>query len=82
MGKKEKTTPFDLLQTRAFSLFRKWMDQGGLSESGTHELTEIQRKMPAESFRTELKALNTKYNVMIWAITFAGLVISAAIMFR
>lgn len=82
MAKKDNTTPFEFLQTRAFTLFRKWMDQGSLTESETYELVEIQKEMPAESFRTELKALNTKYNVLIWAITFTGLVISAAIVFR
>jgi len=40
--------------------------------------TEIQKEMPAESFRTELKALNTKYNTLIWVIS-AGVVILSTV---
>jgi len=41
------------------------MRKGDLTETETLELLEIQKEMPAESFRTEFKALNTKHNVLI-----------------
>jgi len=75
MAAKDNSNPFQNLTTRAFELLRKWMKKGDLTETETHELVEIRKEMPAESFRTELKALNTKFNVMIWlfsALTATG----------
>ncbi|MCY4224822.1 MAG: hypothetical protein OXF06_08290 [Bacteroidetes bacterium] len=64
MAKKDKTTPFEFLQTRAFSLFRKWMDHGDLTESETHELVEIQKVMPAESFKSELRLIRWLVSIL------------------
>lgn len=75
--------------TRIFSLLQKLAKEGRQSAEETHELVELIESMAASNVieRLESKidaqhdALNTKYTVLIWAIGFAGLVISAAIIF-
>ncbi len=76
--------------TRMFSLFRKLVKDGKQSAEETHELVELIETMAGTNVieRLESKmdakmdALNTKYTVLIWAIGFAGLVISLAIIFQ
>ena len=75
--------------TRIFSLPWKLSKDVKLSSEETHELVELIETIAATNVieRLESKidaqhdALNTKYTVLIWAIGFAGLVISAAIIF-
>ena len=64
MAKRDKTAPFEFLQTRAFALFRKWMKDGSLTESETHELVEIQKEMPAESFKSELRLIRWLVSIL------------------
>ncbi len=76
--------------TRMFLLFRKLVKDGEQSAEETHELVELIETMAGTNVieRLESKmdakmdALNTKYTVLIWAIGFAGLVISLAIIFQ
>ena len=75
--------------TRIFSLLRKLAKEGRQSAEETHELVELIKSMAASNVIERLESkidaqhdgLNTKYTVLIWAIGFAGLVISAAIIF-
>ncbi|MCY4001564.1 MAG: hypothetical protein OXF06_03940 [Bacteroidetes bacterium] len=59
MAKEDKIAPFEFLQTWAFSLLRKWMNKGNLSESETLELVEIQREMLATGIKSEFESLKT-----------------------
>ena len=71
--------------TRASQLLRK----SGLKADEANELAEIIGDMASTNIITRLeskidanaKIQNTKYNVLIWAIGFAGAVISLAIIF-
>ncbi len=69
-----------------FSLFRKLVKDGKQSAEETHELVELIETMAGtnviERLESKMDALNTKYTVLIWAIGFAGLVISLAIIFQ
>jgi len=53
MEEKNNSSPFESLPTRAFVLLRRWMKNGKLSESETVELVEIQKEMPASTFKSE-----------------------------
>ncbi len=72
--------------TRIFSLFRKLVKDGKQSAEETHELVELIETMAetnvTERLEAKMDALNSKYTVLIWAIGFAGLVISLAIIFQ
>lgn len=71
--------------TRATRLLRK----NKLSCDEANQLTELIGEMASEKIIARLeskldvnaKVQNTKYNVLIWAIGFAGVVISLAIIF-
>ncbi len=74
--------------TRISQLSRK----AGLDPDEANELTERTNTMSPNtifeqidasiaSLESKIDSQNTKYNVLIWAITFAGIVISAAIVF-
>lgn len=78
--------------TRAFSLLRRLAKEGKQSAEETHELIELIEAMASANLVRQLgakidaqsekiDAVNTKYMVLIWAIGFAGAVISAAIIF-
>lgn len=45
------------------------------------EMTSIEAAKIVERLESKIDAQNTKYSVLIWAIGFAGVVISAAIFF-
>ena len=74
---------------RAFSLLRKLAKDGKQPAEETHELVELIETMASanviQRLETKIDAVNdtvnTKYTVLIWAIGFASLVISAAIIF-
>ena len=67
--------------SRIAHLLRKF----GLKPDEANELTERIGNMASSNIVSRLEskidAQNTKYNILIWAIGFAGLVISAAIIF-
>ncbi len=71
--------------TRMFSLLRKLSKDGKQSAEETHEFIELIETMAAtnviERLESKIDAVNTKYTVLIWAIGFASVVISAAIIF-
>lgn len=71
--------------TRIFSLLRKLSKDGRQSAEETHELVEFIKTMAAsnviERLESKIDAVNTKYTVLIWAIGFASVIISAAIIF-
>ena len=71
--------------TRIFSLLRKLSKDGRQSAEETHELVELIETMAAtnviERLESKIDAVNTKYTVLIWAIGFASVIISAAIIF-
>lgn len=75
--------------TRIFSLLRKLSKDGRQSAEETHELVELIETMAASNvierleskIDVQIAALNTKYTVLIWAIGFASVIISAAIIF-
>ena len=71
--------------TRVFSLLRKLSKDGRQSAEETHELVELIETMAAtnviERLESKIDAVNTKYTVLIWAIGFASVIISAAIIF-
>ena len=46
-----------------------------------NEMTSIEAAKIVERLESKIDAQNTKYSVLIWAIGFAGVVISAAIFF-
>lgn len=64
-----------------FNLFRK-MGNSGEEATAFHRIMKNTASANAiVRLESKTDAQNTKYNVLIWAITFAGLVISAAIVF-
>jgi len=67
------------LPTRAFALLRKWMKNGSLNESETHELVEIQTDLPVESFRSEIKTLNRKFTFLLWMVGILGTLFGSSI---
>ena len=71
--------------TRAFSLLRTLAKGEKQSAEDTHELLELIRNMASENtisqIKAELNALNVKFQILIWAITFAGLFLGGAIVF-
>ena len=71
--------------TRAFLLLRTLAKGEKQSAEDTHELLELIRNMASENtisqIKAELNALNVKFQILIWAITFAGLVLGGAIIF-
>jgi len=56
------------LQTRAFALLRKWMKNGPLNETETHELIEIQREIPTASVQSELNSFKSVVNTQLVSI--------------
>lgn len=71
--------------TRIFLLLWKLLKDGRQSAEETHELVEFIKTMAAsnviERLESKIDAVNTKYTVLIWAIGFASVIISAAIIF-
>ena len=71
--------------TRVFLLLRTLAKGEKQSAEDTHELIELIRNMASENtisqIKAELNALNVKFQILIWAITFAGLVLGGAIIF-
>jgi len=55
----QTSTSLTNLQTRAFALLRKWMKNGSLNETETHELLEIQKEIPTTSVQTKLDSFNS-----------------------
>ncbi|MCY3999935.1 MAG: hypothetical protein OXF84_03880 [Bacteroidetes bacterium] len=72
MARKDKIAPFEFLPTRAFSLLRKWMEGGSLTESETHELVEIQKEMPVTTFKSEFDMFRRELNSMKWLLGILG----------
>ncbi|MCY3629152.1 MAG: hypothetical protein OXI05_04950 [Bacteroidota bacterium] len=86
MAQEDNSTPIENLTTRAFVLLRKLVKTGRWSEAETIEYVEIQKEMPSANFESKLdvlnetlKAQNTKYNVLIWVIGGATVVLSTVI---
>lgn len=70
--------------TRATRLLRKTAltaDQANQLVEILNEMTSIEAAKIMERLESKIDAQNTKYSVLIWAIGFAGVVISAAIFF-
>jgi len=70
--------------TRATRLLRKTAltaDQANQLVEILNEMTSIEAAKIVERLESKIDAQNTKYSVLIWAIGFAGVVISAAIFF-